>query len=162
MKFELDFKTFILRFEAPDIRKPIQLAWLYAILKPIETLHQSFLDYRDLKLDEVVYNSQTIVLEHLLNKKFTLANNLIYIDNVYDNVEKVYDYFLDENEEAGYDYFLSEDKDTFITYLSEDSNEYDFVVYVPNNFVLDEILMRAIIKKYVLSSIRFTIKIYPI
>ncbi len=163
MKFDLDFKTFIIRFEAPDIRKPIQVSWLYALLKPIEILHGVFIAYREKLLREISYTSETIVLEYLLNERFPNTGNLIYIDNSFDNIDRIYEYYLNEFQEPRYEYFLDEVVDpAFLTYLEENLTSHDFIIYVPNTLVINETLLRATVNKYKVTSIRYIVKYYAI
>jgi hypothetical protein len=116
-------------------------AWLKALLKPFEVIHNKFLVFTDARLDEVSYNGQTFVLEQMLISKFGAG---IYITN---NVST-----LDSNViGAGSDWSdaigAGSDFNGGIG-VSYAPTLYDFTVNVPGSIIFVQSEMEAWIRKY--------------
>ena len=68
--YSVDWDLFIQRILPWFKRKPIIIAWLRALIKPLKQLNSQFLAYVDDVLYRLAITSQIIYLEKLLNDKF--------------------------------------------------------------------------------------------
>jgi hypothetical protein len=162
MKYLLDFVLLIKRIIPPHLRKEKREAWLYALLKPLEQAHEDFLLFRDSINEDLSYNSQTMIFEYLLNKRFNDGGTEIYITNIANNAPPVYVGYLSEGGHSLYVGYLDEiGHNINIGYLDEYiDSEYEFIVNVPVALVFDMDEMHAVIKKYKLSGKRYNIVTY--
>lgn len=155
------------RFLNGILNKSKLISWSKCLVSPIQTIHVDFLAFRKKTNEDLSYNSQTMIFEYLLNKKFN--NNLtgIWIENVSSDVPSTFIFEIEEGEPIKPIRDLSEGaSDKFIYSLEEFQSVYDFIVHVPIA-TLDIIAdpkttaeMHAIIKKYKISGKRYTIKNY--
>ena len=86
--YSLDFLKMIKQLLGYLLRKAKRIAWLKACLKPIQTIHDSFLVYTQSVVDEIKWNGQTVKLEQLLIQEFgagiyittnSLSNDGLYV-----------------------------------------------------------------------------------
>jgi len=161
MIFLVDFTLLITHLLGSFLRRIRMIAWLACLLAPVKILHADFRKFRDDKLRELSYNSQTMMFEKLLNDKFPNPANRIYIQNVNSVTVRNYIYNLSENERPLYISNLSENpKEPYIQSLIELNSDYDFIVFVPASLTFDLNQMNAIIRKYKLAGKRYVIKKY--
>lgn len=112
---------------------PVRYAWLTAMVTSLAFLRDSiFVDFRAQAIEQARYNSQTIILQSLLNKAFHTGNKTdIYIKNADEFVSATYLF----NEVEGYApvYLFNEGSgDPVYIYNEEEFTQiYDFIVYVP-------------------------------
>ncbi len=85
--YSLDFLKMIKQLLGYLLRKAKRIAWLKACLKPLQTIHDSFLNYTQIVVDEIKWNGQTIKLEQLLIQEFGagiyITTNSISNDGLY-------------------------------------------------------------------------------
>lgn len=81
--YQIDFELQAKRILPPKKRYPVMIAWLIALLKPLKILRNDIFDtYRPDIVERMAYNSQTIVLEAMLNKRYGIISSpFIYIIN---------------------------------------------------------------------------------
>lgn len=138
----------------------IMLVWLGVLLKPLNTIYTAFKSYYLGVYSQLSYNSQTIILEKLLNNTFDSILNRIYIVHSNDTNMIGYIYFNSEAAPKTYASFISEGKPLIYGYFkSEAKGATDFYVNVPASLTYDAVLMNSLIKKYKLISKRYIIQL---
>lgn len=143
---------------------PIRYAWLTSMVTSLATLRDSiFVDFRAQAIELARYNSQTIILQSLLNKAFDTGNKTdIYIKNADEFVSATYLF----NETEGYApvYLFNEEHDNPAVYLyneEEFTQQYDFIVYMPSALYLTSATqLRGIVNLYVLAGINYNVVSY--
>lgn len=142
---------------------PIRYAWLTSLVASLAVLRDAmFIDYRAQAIEHARYNSQTIILQSLLNKAFLTGNKTdIYIKNSDEFITPTYL----NNQEEGYApvYLFNEGQGSALYLYNEEeyAQLYDFIVYVPHalyNTSLSRI--KGIINLYVLAGISYTVVYY--
>jgi hypothetical protein len=134
--YDIDFSLVAERLLPPNKRNPVMLAWITALFTPLQQLHDDiFTNYRPDVIFRTRYNSQTIVLEGILNFIFDVQSvNKIYIDNTDNNLDQVFFY----KETEGYlpVFFSTETEDEPVYFYNEDEYlvDFDFIVYVPSTW----------------------------
>lgn len=114
------------------LRKPRLLAWLGALLAPLQQLYAAFLLYAEAARIELSYNSQTIVLEGALNDQFDPDARRIRIDNSDTELQPLYFNFLSEQQPEKPILFVVESPPwTYAYQYVEFSTQTDFTVRVP-------------------------------
>ena len=154
VSYDIDFKKMVEQLVGKLLRQNVRVAWLTALLKPFNNLHDTFLTYTNAVVDEIKWNGQTIVLERLLIEKFgagiTITNN-----NGTGNA-----FVLSDGDESSS--FWS-DADEASSYFYDESDivvsTYNFTVSVPSaiTFVMSE--MEAYINKYKMMGTTYNIVI---
>lgn len=143
---------------------PVRYAWLCALVSPLaQTWEDMFVTYRADAIERARYNSQTIILQSILNKAFDTGNKTdIYIKNSDEFVTPTYLNNEAEGYEALWVFNYSEDKEPIYLFNEAEYNQaYDFRVYVPAviyNSSYDQI--RGIIEQYVFGGINYIILSY--
>ena len=129
--------------------------------------------------ERLVYNSQTIVLEALLNKKFRVPPSMdpILIDNTDDDLEQIYFYKQSEGYLGVYFMNMSEPSSipVYLYYELEYIPEFDYIVKVPVSLpsyypptptlavLPDQLkLVETETRKYNLIDKRFKVEYYPL
>lgn len=144
--FDINIALISERNLVPFYRQPKHLAWLKALGAPLQEYRDKiFNDYADGGTDydaneiigvreRIKYNSQTIVLEAVLNKHFgVIVAPFIYIQNGISIEQEI---FLTDSGD-GYlpIYFGDSPNDVDTIYIGEEVDynpAYDFIVYVPS------------------------------
>ncbi len=159
--FNLDFERFR-ELQVPDFkRKPKQLQWIFAFIKPLKDLYDVFLAFRDDKLFDVAFTSQVIYLEHLLNVKFDPTNQTIFIDNVIDDFIPNFLFTTAEGQPPDFIFTTAEaEPPVFFLTTAELFGEVDFIVNVHVSVTFNEDEMKAVVNFYRLAGKRFKIVIY--
>ena len=128
-------------------RKPIRLAYLRVLVKPIILLHQRFLDFRTKCIYKLEHNSQIVYLRAVLNDSFDNDLRRIRIANaVIDQPIWVYEPLDDKP------VFVYETSDNSPVFLREASEFFgggnDFIVQVPMDLkpASDDALQAYLIK----------------
>ena len=138
----------------------ILLDWLYALIKPLKTSQLDFITYKDATIKELSYNSQTMMLEKLLNDEADNTLRRIYIDTIFENKESQHLFNLGEDTGL-FIYNKSENQDkTYLYSRSELILDFDFTIYVPLGLEDSEPRIRALADKYKLAGIRYKIIYY--
>jgi len=158
--FNIDFNNIIQLMLPPFLRKPKNIEWLKALVKPVIDLYIIFYAYRTQTLYSLCITGQVIYLEKLLNDKFNNGNVGIYIaDGSYNNAP-----FLYNTAEARPDTFIyktSEGKpDLFLYNTAEYMIGNDFIVMVPVAITFDSNEMKSLINLYKLAGKQYSIQTY--
>ncbi|RKR83174.1 hypothetical protein BDD43_3376 [Mucilaginibacter gracilis] len=160
--YSLNF-TRIIRSYLATWLAPVRLAWLTALVSPLEqTRDDVFITFRNEAIEKARYNCQTIILQSILNKVFNTGNKTdIYIKNSDEFTEHTNLFNEAEGYPAIYLYNEGEGRPIYLFNESEFEQVYDFVVYVPTaiyNASLD--VLKAWIDKYKFSGINYNIIAY--
>lgn len=141
----------------PLIRQQFIIAFLSAVFKPLDTLQAEFYTYYSDKKYELTWNSQVIMLEHLLNDQFDNIDRGIYIEDAEQTPNKFWFNVMDANEET----YLFNDAESEDPYYLNNTSEYDtdvdFIVNVPTGVVFSSDLMKYFIDKYRCAGKRYLI-----
>ncbi len=138
--------------------KPINLAWLNAIIAPLLDIYNAFKTYYIGVEEQLRYNSQTMVMEGLLNDYFDPTFRRIYITTASERDDIYYSWYDTENGPELYLYYAAEGKPPLYTYYSTEAlGVADFFVYVPAGLSFDDLAMRNKINRYKLATKRYII-----
>ncbi len=96
MIFNWDINNSAQQDMPPQLQKPKHFSWLKALLFPILSLKETFIQYRLDTLKKMHYNGQVIVLENLLNDLYDATLRRIRIVTTYDLLAPPY--LLQQNE----------------------------------------------------------------
>tara|TARA_R110000796_G_scaffold55294_4_gene128861 strand:- start:196 stop:696 length:501 start_codon:yes stop_codon:yes gene_type:complete len=132
--YNITFRDFVIDQLPVDKREPVNIAFFTALLKPLETLHEStFNAYRTDIIGRSKQNGQRILFESILNTNFGVNSApFIYIDNSGDNITPLSFYNQAEGLAPTYLYNITEGQPSlFFNNVSEVSSNRDFIVYVP-------------------------------
>jgi hypothetical protein len=141
--------------------KPKAEAWFYIHLKPVQTLFEQLIDYRTETNKKLRYNSQTIVLESLLNDKFDQDQRSIYIVTESDILPENYLFQDGSPEPPLYLFTDADDTDEVWIYTDEEYEQnYDFVVYLRDDLVYDAAQLVSTVNYYKLAGKLFIINTY--
>lgn len=172
MNYSVTYALLALRYIHKLIRKPRLSAWIKCLVKPVQQKYDEFNLLRIKINRELSYNSQVAILEYLLNKTFNTVDTGIYIDDIADNKEQLFTYFLSESEPPAFIRNISEyNADTGLVkhssyFLSELAQNYDFIIYIPTALINIETEPKkaaevtAKVQRYKFAGTRFTIKNY--
>jgi len=105
------------------------------------------------------FNSQTILLQHLLNDLFDNQLRRIYIVNTA-NIYYPYFYNKIENKAPVYLFRKTENIATYLNFQSEYQSINDFIVYIPSSLIINLSLMMYYIDYYKISGKKYQIQTY--
>ncbi len=116
------------------LRRPRLVAWLAALLSPLEMLYQDFVAYQRATFRELAYSSQTLVFEGALNDQFDPYTRRIRIVNQEVELTPLYLNFRDENQpDEKFIGFTVEGRPFRYCYqYTEFDTQLDFIVRVPS------------------------------
>ncbi len=156
-----NIKDWIERILPYFLRNAVSVAWLYVLIKPVETLHGLFLTVAA-ELDyKLKYTSQQKVLAALLNNVFDDTLRRIYIITNSDGSPVYYIYKIVEGEPPLYVYKTTESASPRYVYtIPEQTASGQFTVYVPTALSASESLIIARVNYYKLAGTSFTIKYF--
>ena len=160
MNYGFNTNTLIKQLLPPAVRKPKQIAWLMALVKPVQDLHTAFLAYRQQALRDITITSQVNRLTKALQDKF--SNDGIYLVHPLDYLDQAYVYLYAEERLPEYDYLLEENHrpKEFDYILDELNRDFDFIVRVPAILAQSNNNITAFVNKYVMAGRRFKIENY--
>lgn len=143
-----NIRNWIKQYVPPFLRGDIHLSWIYALLKPVESLYSDLLSFRSDILDKISYNGQTIVLETLLNRRFDNLNRIRIITES-DLMPVNYIYTAGENQPL-FIKTLLEGGSTLIFTVGEYMVGFEFVVIVPVGLLTtaEEIRLKSTVNFY--------------
>ncbi len=163
--YTVDFKLVADRTSPPTKRGVIFAALFRALLKPLKDLRDDLFDtYRPDVSQRTKYNSQTVVMEQILNNLAGISMApLIYIENK--TILAEMNFFYNEAEGFPAHYFANEAEipDTPIYFFNDDEQieEFDFIVWVPDASFADwEIRIRAEVDKYKIAGVNYDVQSY--
>ncbi|MBN9293730.1 MAG: hypothetical protein J0G96_07115 [Flavobacteriia bacterium] len=125
-------------------------------MKPLISLHTQFQQFYDRKTYELIWNGQVCVLEELLNREFDGALKRIWIED-YIESDDVYIFNVEEQNEETFVFNASELEDPLYIFKSDESLS-GFIIHIPIALVFNQDYFHALVKKYKLPSINYTIK----
>jgi hypothetical protein len=158
-KYNYNWKVLI-EWALPSFQRwPINIAWIYDMMKYFRTLHTNFLSWGADRLDEVSWNSQTIVLTNLLVGKFGAG---IYIVNQLRKNTLLIGWPLDDSRNI-----IAYPMPSASNKIGYPLGEYDqqnigFIVYVPDTLVFDLNAMKAALDKYKMIGVNYDIQYYTL
>lgn len=128
-----------------EVRKPVMVKWMQALLKPLKDLHAIYEAYRLATLKKMRYNGQVIVLENVLNDLYDPVQRRFEIHTMYDGLNPLYIYTKPEVGTANPPVYLytkqAYAQDTqnhlvkvYLHTINELGALYDFVVRTPDSF----------------------------
>lgn len=124
----------------PLIRKPKQVAWLSALVAPLQTTFDSFVTYYNNLLVKARYNIQFIVLTAALNREFpnTVTILIIYIVQNSINYDEMYFFNTFEGIPALYIQYFFNQSEAIPEYFYNETEYipvFDYTVHVPAGYV---------------------------
>lgn len=152
MWYRVDFYKLCFDLLLVGLRKPLQIAVLYAYTKPLEVLYIKWQNYRNDNLYKLNHNGQICRLREALNDGFDISLRRIYIDGDGGDAQRTYIYTPGENQTKylGTLYIRNS--------LEFADNGADFIVYVPGSIMQTQSFeVRALIDFYKMSSKRYLI-----
>ena len=152
MWYSVDYRRLALLLTPTFLRKPVLNAVLYALIKPIETLHFIWSRFREDNIYKLEKTGQVCYLRGALNDVFDPDLRRIYIDGSGGNAEKTFIYTPAENQTKylGTLYLRAS--------LEFADNGADFLVFVPSGIVASQSFeLRALIDFYKLAGKRYLI-----
>lgn len=128
MYYRFDVRKWILHQLPVVLRKTLLFAFLKSIVEPIRVLHREFEQYASSSDQQLMHNSQTLMMQKWLNDVLYLEQGTIYITNYLN--DQVYMHYAGEKAE---DLYMCNAEEGDSVYLkSQLTNEYGgFVVNVP-------------------------------
>lgn len=152
MKYTWNIRFWVERILPSFLRKPIQIAWIYSLLKPLDDLNQDFLD-KVLFLDrKSKFNSQQMKFAHVLNDVFDSSSRRIRVETVSKSVQATYIFLSSENETPEYVFLASEGQTPLYLRTKQELDELKgFVVYVPSSLSSEEARLKSWINYYKLA-----------
>lgn len=157
--FDVNFKDIVNKLLPLEIRKEPNQSILYALVKPLQTLNESFVIFRNAINYKLLFNAQVIYLEHFLNDLYDPINRGIYIEDTAD-IEYTYLFNKSENRPV-YIYNKSEGKPKFYLYNKQEyGGLYEYIIMVPVGISFNELLMRKQVNIYNNAGRRYLIKTF--
>lgn len=143
-------RNWIKQMLPPMVRGENTIAWLYSLLKPIETLYGYLVTFRLTILNKMSYNGQTIILRTLLNELYDSTLKRIFIITENDLLPDNYIYTAPENTQPLYIFTKTENTPTYIYTALEYINGFEFLVKVPTGILTaaQEIRLKATVNYY--------------
>lgn len=133
--FNVNFTYLINLLLPPILRQLRMISWLKLITSYLKTIYDEYIVLRTIKLFDINFNGQLMYIEKKLQLEFDC--NGIYIDDG-ELIPISYLWNLSENQPPLYIYNIGDPlfEDLFIFNNIEYITEADFVIYIPNNFLL--------------------------
>ncbi len=158
---QINFRRLIIWLLPIELRRVKTVAWLYALLYPLEQLYESIM-YR------MQHDSRVIYLEKMLNEWYGVptynhqdheATKTIYIEDGF-KPKKTYIYQPYEHKPV-YIFTPSENEPVYIYMLAEFLLNYvKFVVWIPLSYTYNEAVLKAKINYYKLAGKSYKIERY--
>lgn len=157
--FDLNIDLFTKRNLPTRKRGETHLDWLATLLHGIKTVYNDLIEYRSSTLQELSYNSQTLILQKALNDKCDPIGQGIFIDNTFDNTPQEHIFLKAENDPL-YIYTKAEALPVYLFNRSEYGSDFDFIINVPAALTNKQEQIAGLANFYKLASIRFKIILY--
>jgi len=157
--YTIDYKKLIQWLTPQILRQSKFIAWMNVLVKPVNFLYQSLLNYRKAKLYQLMITPQKCYLERLLNDRYDYSLRRIYIN---DGLDKPPFYiFMDSELKPQWLYRHSEAKPDWIFTGGESGTiTDDFIVYVPSDITFEQPEMISLVKAYKLAGTKFRIQLF--
>lgn len=158
--FSIDFDDIVNKLLPIRLNKARNREFIYALLKPLKDLHESFKQLRNTTAYKLSFNAQIVYLEHYLNDQYDPNNRGIYIEDVA-NIEYVYLFNKLENRPAIILHNKSENKaPCYLRNKQEYSTAVDYIIKVPIGVNYNDLKMRSQVLFYNNAGRRFKIETY--
>lgn len=126
---------------------PFWVEWIYALLLPVMWLHDLFLQYRASDIVSLQYNSQTIVLESLLQSEFDAG---VYIVNALRTGTNGLFAWQPQKQTPPLYAYQANNRGWSLYASGVTLNSYnDFIIYYPLAATIDLTRLNTIVKHYV-------------
>lgn len=130
--FNIDWERFVVWNLPGFLRTIVRVKWLQVLLKPLHTVHQSFIAFSEEQRYKLSHNSQVIYLEAVLNDRFDNVLRRIRIIN-----QKVWEPLYVYDTSDGRPVFLYNTNDNRPVYVYNQADYEiempDFIVEVPQD-----------------------------
>lgn len=152
MWYEVDYKRLAILLLPPFLRKPRNVAYVQALLSPIDEVHYGWKQKRQRDWYKIQHNGQVCKLRKVLNDAFDPSERRIYITDG-NSFPRKYIYTRAENKPV----FLGK---LFIYRHAEyEGTGSDFIVFAPPDIIAAQTNeMKALIEFYKLASKRYQIR----
>lgn len=135
MYYNFDVRKWVLQQLPPVLCQGVMAALMKCLSQPLKMIHEEFHRYATGTDQQLMHNSQTLMLQKWLNDIFNLPSGTIYIANYLS--DQVYLHYADELPDDTY--MCEKDEGDSIYLKSEITNEYGgFIVSVPKKFATEE------------------------
>lgn len=160
MWYKFDPERFAEDMLPPILRRPLLLALLRAILKPLTSLMARFTALREQSRKRLAVTGQTISLVETLRERYRLPEGVIYITEP--SERQLYIFQAGEGRTNTYIHSTREQRDpTTIRFAEEGSREPDFTLHLPDFLASEEAEIRRFLDLYKPAGKRYAIELYP-
>ena len=160
MWYNFDPERFAEDMLPPILRRPLLLALLRAILKPLTGLMARFTSLRQQSRKRLAVTGQTISLVETLRERYRLPEGVIYITEA--SERQIYIFQAGEGRTNTYIHSTREQRDlTTIRFAEEGSREPDFTLHLPDFLASEEAEIRRFLDLYKPAGKRYAIELYP-
>lgn len=160
MFYKFDPERFAEDMLPPILRRPLLLALLRAILKPLTSLMARFIALREQSRKRLAVTGQTISLVETLRERYRLPEGVIYITEP--SERQLYIFQVSEGRTNLPVFLIREQRDaSMIRFAEEGSREPDFTLYLPDFLASEEAEIRRILDLYKPAGKRYALNIYP-
>ena len=156
MIYSLDISILIKRFTPPFLRGTNIHSFGLIITKPLETLYNGFLAFRQRQNALLVINSQQIVLQNELNNRYDSVQRRITIQTN-NAISQIAEASL-QSEGIILEASLQSEGVIAQAALNIEINDYDFWVNVPTDLLASEQAITRYVERYKLAGKRFELR----
>lgn len=142
--YTVDYERLITLMQPTFLRKSKMQAYLNSVLKPVKTLYNAFMIYKDDAIYRVSHNGSITLLQKVMNDKFDNTERRIFIKNV-QRKDSLRLYTLATGKQVG---VYTPPKNALRSGFDFDTESYDFVVHIPIEYQNeDEVLLNKFLIK---------------
>lgn len=158
--FNIDYKKTAFNYLLIKFRGPWNIAFLSAIIEPLEMLYNEFLRYRDENLGKLKVTNQKFSIQKHLNDLFDPLERRIEIVKavLYDGIY-LYTEAEDDPARTKTQWLYVDASPIYLFTEAELNSDIDFIVRVPAG--INEIRLRAEIEYYMLQSKNYKLETLP-
>ena len=156
MKYDFNHRKIATQLLPTALRKSNSIAFLSALLSPLQDIYNDFITNKNRLSKEARYNSQTMLFEYLLNSEFDETSRRITIKTTSAGGVRV-DAVLKSEGSKVLAYQKNEGTGKILANLKSEETSTDFIVYIPTNLSNKKDAIKRLINKY-----RFGGKIFEI
>lgn len=155
--YSIDWNKLVEQLLPWALRYPDMKAWLVTLIKPLVTLYNTFVSYRDSVRVKLMYTGQTIYLEKLLNDHF--SSNGIYI--THPARTDIYIGLITEDDPVLLP-LRTESDPPMVGIIEDYESEYDFTINIPTVLTPapTDVEVAALIDRYKLAGKSYNINRY--
>ena len=149
--YNINWRLLIFRVLPTFLRNKINfwVEWVYTLAFPMVQLHQEFLQFRNDSILELHFNAQTLLLEKLLNDKFSVTTINI-INNISSaGLTVLYPYVFGIDSPLIYPHSFNIFSPVILPFALQPSiNSFNFTIEVPTALTTQEEVFKALVNKY--------------